>query len=242
MRICAAQISSQKGALQVNMERHLMAIDMALDSGAEAIFFPELSLTGYEPGLASDLAINSDDSRLGALQQYSVNNEVVIGVGAPLRKEGGICISMLVFHPTRPLQVYSKKYLHRDEKSFFIPGSSNSEMIAMTLRIAPAICYEISVDAHARAAHRHGADVYLASVAKFQTGIDKALDRLAYIAQRYRMITIMANAVGEADGQPCAGRSSIWNDEGRLLAQLDNRNEGIMILDTSSGEVISRVI
>lgn len=42
----------------------------------------------------------------------------------------------------------------------------------------------------------------------------------------------MSNYIGESGGYECAGKSSIWNTEGELIAQLDNRTEGILTYDT----------
>jgi predicted amidohydrolase len=47
----------------------------------------------------------------------------------------------------------------------------------------------------------------------------------------------MANAVGQADGEECAGKSAIWNDKGELLAQLDGQREGLLILDTDTERI-----
>ena len=52
MKICIAQTKPVKGNISSNIEAHIGFIERALTFGTEAIFFPELSLTGYEPELA----------------------------------------------------------------------------------------------------------------------------------------------------------------------------------------------
>ena len=80
----------------------------------------------------------------------------------------------------------------------------------------------------------NGSDIYLASVAKFVYGIDTAKERLAQIAQENKMIVMMANCVGHADGELCAGGSAIWEENGEIVGELDELNEGLLIFDTTS--------
>ena len=133
-----------------------------------------------------------------------------------------------------PWQVYSKMHLHADEEPYFVPGERSIDLVGGDARIALAICYEISVAEHAASAARRGAKVYLASVAKFASGIDAAYERLAAIAREHSMTVLMANCVGEADGQACAGRSAAWRSGGALVARLDDTEEGVLVVDTAS--------
>ena len=109
-------------------------------------------------------------------------------------------------------------------------------------RIALAICYELSVPEHSEDAHKSGAEIYIASVAKSVNGVEKAVISLAGIAKRYSMAVLMSNCVGRCDDFESAGRTSIWNKNGLLVGQLDDTNEGILIVDTGTGEVIEEAI
>jgi predicted amidohydrolase len=242
MRLCAAQSRPLKGDIHGNIAAHKLMIDLAVSNGADAVFFPELSLTGYEPTLAHDLAIEPGDSRLEEFQTISDAKRITIGVGVPARSDAGVCISLALFQPDTPTQIYSKQYLHPDEEPFFVAGQNIAALSVGPLRIAPAICYEISNPNHAGRAARDGAGIYVASVAKFVSGIDKALQRLSEIARRYSMTVLMANCVGVCDGCDCAGMTSVWNDNGVLLGQLNASDAGVLILDTNTQEVIDRTI
>src|SRR5690606_40479604 len=52
--------------------------------------------------------------------------------------------------------------------------------------------------------------------------------RLSAIAREYSMTVLMSNCIGIADGQRCAGQSSVWNNQGLLIDQLDDSHEGII--------------
>ena len=242
MKICVAQTRPVKGDIQSNIGHHKKLINLAVFHGADIIIFPELSLTGYEPTLAKELATHQDDRRLDDFQKISDTQQITIGVGVPTKNTTGICISMVLFQPHKARQTYSKKYLHPDEEEFFVSGQSFTGLKVNKTNIALGICYEISVPEHAENAFESGAEIYIASVAKFLNGIDKALKRLSDIASTYDMTVLMANCVGPCDGEECAGKTSIWNNKGLLAGQLNNTNEGIVIIDTDTQELIEKTI
>lgn len=82
----------------------------------------------------------------------------------------------------------------------------------------------------------------MASVVKSVNGIDKALITLSDIAKKYSTTVLMSNCIGLCDGEECAGKSSIWNSEGVLLAQLNGSNEGILIIDTETGDIVEKTV
>jgi len=69
MKIGLAQIRPVKGNIDANLEAHRRFITKASLYGSDLIVFPELSLTGYEPGLARALAQEEDSSVLKTLQK-----------------------------------------------------------------------------------------------------------------------------------------------------------------------------
>ena len=242
MRVCVAQTRPLKGDIQSNIENHKKLIDLAISNGADIVIFPELSLTGYEPKLSKELATNQDDGRFDDFQKIADTRRITIGVGVPTKNSTGNCISMLIFQPHKARQTYSKKYLHPDEEEFFISGQSFTGLKVKKANIALAICYELSVLEHAENAFKSGAEIYIASVAKFVNGIDRAIDRLSDIANGYSMTVLMSNCVGQADGYECAGKTSIWNNKGSLVGQLNEKNEGILMIDTDTQELIEKTV
>jgi predicted amidohydrolase len=239
MKLCVAQAKAVKGDIRSNIENHKKIIDLALSHGADTIIFPELSITGYEPTLAKELAVCIGDECLNDFQDISNNRQVTIGVGMPLKIDTGITISMVLFQPGQGRDVYVKKYLHADEYPYFVSGQSTISMLGEESDVALAICYELSVPEHVEDAYKCGAEVYVASAVKSVGGIDKAVARLAEISEQYEMAVLLANAVGESDGFECAGRSAIWDNTGVLLEQLDATSEGILVFDTKTRHVIA---
>lgn len=242
MKIAVAQIKSFKGDIQNNIENHKKLIDLAVSYGAGMIVFPELSITGYEPELSKELATNQNDSRFDDFQKISDTRKIIIGIGMPTNSNAGIRISMIIFQPYESRQTYSKQYLHEDEYPYFIRGEHQVFLSVNNLKIAPAICYESLLPKHAEHAFKNGAAIYIASVAKSANGIQKAFKHFPEIASKYSMTVLMANSVGPSDNFESAGNTAAWNNKGILAGQLNDQDEGLLLIDTDTGSLLSKTI
>ena len=236
MKVCAAQLRPVAGDFEKNAAKHFTLIKLAVAQGADLVFFPELSLTGYEPRLARALAVDKADPRLDVFQQLSDRNKLTIGLGMPLSIATDVRIGMFWFAPGVPRRLYAKQQLHVDEEPYFTPGNEQLVIETGGHILAPAICYESLRMDHADRAAALSAEVYLASVAKSAGGLSKAMVHYPGVAQKHRMAVIMANSVGPSDNFLSVGRSAAWNPRGELLAQMDDASEGLVVLDIASGE------
>ena len=79
MKICAVQTKPIKGDIHANIANHKKFINRAVAHGAELVIFPELSLTGYEPTLAKEPAMDEGDTRFDDFQTISDANGISIG-------------------------------------------------------------------------------------------------------------------------------------------------------------------
>ena len=235
MKIAIAQTRPVKGNIAENIQNHIYWINKAAKEETDLIVFPELSLTGYESELAPVLATNQEDERLLPLQRLSIQHNMVIAVGMPTRKDQDLFISMLIFQPKSEPITYSKQYLYHTEVSTYTAATNPTVVKIKDEIVAPAICYELSNSPHHNFAFKNDATVYMASVLNSVEGVDGDIKKLAGIAKKYKVISLMANYVGISGGYKCGGRSSVWNTKGELTAQLDDKNEGILFFDTFSG-------
>lgn len=234
MKICAAQIKSVKGDIQANIELHKKVISLAASNGVRLVVFPELSLTGYEPDLAKDLATSADDARLEDLQKLSDANQMIVAAGLPVQSSTGVLIGMVVFQPAKSRLTYFKQHLHSDEWPYFIAGQERLILKFETHKIAPAICYESLLPEHSDQAARDGADIYFASVAKSAAGVEKAFAHMPQVAKKNAMLVMMANSVGPSDNFIGAGKSSVWIADGSRVDGLDQTSEGLLVFDTKT--------
>ncbi len=236
MKICLAQTNPIKGDIDKNIANHKQFIALAIAQGADMIVFPELSLTGYEPTLAKDLASTQEDERLADFQTISEDHTITIGVGLPTQGNLGILISMVLFQPGQPRQTYSKQLLHADEFPYFVNGQQQIVVTVGEKTVAPAICYESLQPEHAACACEKGANVYMASVAKSANGVGKAFRHYPEIAKQYSMPVLMANCLGPCDDFVSVGQSAIWNQEGLLVVRLNETAEGILLYNTDNND------
>ena len=122
MRIAVVQTQPAACRIDANIKAHETWIKKVSVRGADMVFFPELSLLGYEPKHAARLALRADDVRLDVFQMLSHALRITVGVGAPTPGDSGVRISMLVFRPDASRIVYSKQHLHADELPYFVAG------------------------------------------------------------------------------------------------------------------------
>ena len=236
MKISAVQLQSFTGDIASNITKHLEFIKVAAAQGADLIFFPELSLTGYEPRLAQSLATSITDPRLDIFQQYSDTHNIIIGVGLPISLEFKVQIGMVWFEPKTPRRSYAKQQLHTDELRFFVAGDSQLVLATSAHKLAPAICYESLQPNHADNVASLGVDVYLASVAKPANGMVRAMLHYPSIARKHNMHVIMSDAIGPCDDFISVGQSAAWDKQGELLMQMGSHSEGILMVDTVGGK------
>ena len=144
-----------------------------------------------------------------------------------------------MFRPRERRLTYSKQRLHADELSWFSSGDEQLVIDAGGHRLAPAICFESLQPEHAAAVADLGADTYLASVAKPQRSLAVARQHYPAMARRHSMIVLMANSVGPCDDFVAAGRSAAWTERGQLAAELPDHEEGIVLIDTTTGEALA---
>lgn len=158
--------------------------------------------------------------------------KITIGVGLPIKTKMGIHIGMVIFQPLTLRQTYAKQHLHDDEIPYFKNGTEQVILKIKNEKIAPAICYESLKSEHVEVANSLGAEIYVASVAKSQKGINQAFTYYPQIASKYAMPVLMSNCIGKCDNFESIGNSAIWSKNGILLGQLNVENEGILIFDT----------
>jgi predicted amidohydrolase len=235
MKICIAQIRPVAGNIEQNIQLHKQSVEQAIARKADLILFPELSLSGYEPRLAEQLATTQEDERLDVFQAMSETHGIVIWPGIPTRSEAGIHISILIFQPDGSRTTYSKQLLHEDELPYFVPGQTEVMINCKGKKIAPAICYESLQTVHAEKAHNNGADIYLASVAKSAKGVEKAYVHYPLIAKQHGMIVLMSNSIGPSDDFVGAGASAVWNGKGELVERLNGEEKGMLVYDVARG-------
>ena len=235
--IASAQTCSIAGDLAANIQRHLALMVAAAEHGVQLLVFAELSLTGYEPALAQELAIAPDDTVLAPLRELARELQMTVVVGMPIRlaSSSGVLIGALVLAADGSLAVYSKQHLHPGEDAAFVPGSGGKALVLGEDRIALAVCADFSHASHPRDAAALGATVYAAGVLISEGGYAADSALLQGYASEHSMVVLMANHGGPSGGWACAGRSAIWGPDGELIAAVPGVGDALVIARREAG-------
>ncbi|MFK3795211.1 MULTISPECIES: carbon-nitrogen hydrolase family protein [unclassified Pseudomonas] len=237
LNLCAAQYTSIAGDLDANIERHLHFMQCAARQGVEFLLFPELSLTGYEPAFARELAQGPDAECLRPLHELAKETGMTTVVGLPLRQPDSeaILIGAWVFAADGTQATYTKQHLHPGEEVVFSPGHGGSLLAMGTEQIALSVCADFTHASHAQAARQAGAGIYATSVLISENGYAHDSAMLQGYAREQGFGVLMANHGGPSGGWACAGRSAFWSPQGERVISAAGTGDCLVIARRRQG-------
>jgi len=241
-RIALAQIVAERGDIQQNIKAHLRFIAAAHDHKATMVVFPELSLTGYEPDLAHDLALDETDARLQPLVDECEKRRIIAVVGAPVQGKLGVYIGEFIILPDGARLLYTKIHLHKGEEKYFHAFDLNPVLILRQEIVSFAICADISNPLHAERAVENKSTVYIASALVSDAGYEGDAALLRGYAARHRMTVMLVNHGGDSGGYRTAGRSALWDSCGELVSQTDGVGERLLVAEKAEGTWTGSVV
>jgi predicted amidohydrolase len=240
--IAVAQTVPVRGDVDANVTRHVRLAHVAADRGAQVVVFPELSLTGYELDLASDLAFSPADRRLDPLIEAAASRSVILIAGAPVRMGSQLHIGAFILSPHRAIELYTKHHLgafsasaSRDgvvppaEATVFHPGDHDPLVRLGDTAAAVAVCADTGRPSHPQNAADRGAKSYLASMFVIPSELEQETANLRAYAVQHSMAVAFANFGGPSGGLASAGRSTIWSENGEPVARLEPKGAGVAI-------------
>lgn len=228
--LAVAQFRPVAGDVGWNTRRHVRLIKWAIEANAKMIIFPELSLTGYELGLAEKLAFSADDVRLDIFRELADQYGITIIVGAPVWQQSGkVGIGLLIFRPKCAMLTYCKMHLHAGEAEIFAQGEEELVFDCGGESIGLAICADTANSVHVANIAGKGATIYLCSMLITANGYAEDTRILSEYARQYKMLVAMANYYGDTGGWSAIGQSGIWNSTGALIGQAGIETEGLVV-------------
>jgi predicted amidohydrolase len=240
--LAVAQTCPVEGDVKANLEEHQQLAQLAATHGADLVLFPELSLTGYEIGLARSLAFSERDPRLSPLLETASSASITLVVGAPARIGSRLHIGAFILLPDGRIDLYTKQRLGAfppsagcdgavppAEATVFQPGERNPLIRYGDDMAAVAVCADIGRPSHPEQAAGRGAKTYLASMFVIPSEYEKEAAKLRRYAAQHAMVVACANYGCRSGGLAAAGRSAIWSDTGELLVQLAASGSGVAV-------------
>jgi predicted amidohydrolase len=226
-----------------NRDQHIQLARLAAAEGAQVVLFPELSLTGYELGLANGLAFSEDDPRLSALLDTAISQSITLIVGAPVRVGSRLHIGAFILSPDRTIKLYTKQRLGAfppsaacdgivppAEATVFEPGDRDPLLRFGDNVATVAVCADIGRPSHPQRAADRGASTYLASMFVIPSEFEGEVTRLRRYAVQHSMVVALANFGSTSGGLASAGRSAVWSRTGELLVQLGLDGAGVAVV------------
>lgn len=246
LTLALAQINTRLGDVQGNLEKHLALARQARNSGADLVVFPELSLTGYAlQDLTPTVALRAvaDDRIFRHLAQASRKIDLIAGfVEADRRSRFFIAAAYLsrgeVVHIHR--KVYLPTYGLFDEGRFFAWGDAVRAFDTRFGRLGMLICEDFWHASPPYLLWLDGADLFLLTSASPGRGLSAearlgSASWVEHINQAYAsLFTVFvahANRVGFEDGLNFWGGSTVFDPDGRRLAQGPYHQEAVTLAE-----------
>ncbi|MFY0990770.1 nitrilase-related carbon-nitrogen hydrolase [Halomonas sp. C05BenzN] len=235
LRVGAAQINAEPGAVDGNLAAHLERIAEAREQGLELLVFPELSLTGY--GLGSQVmqvAMPLEDPRLASLARACGDMQTVAGF-VEEASPGEYYNALAILQDGEIVAVHRKlnlpTYGGLEEGKWFTHGSELTHTpIRPGWSATQLICADLWNPALVHAALLPRPTVLCAPINSasgivsddFSNEQNWALN-VRFYAMTYGTPVIMANRFGPEGQSHFWGGSRILGPRGELLAEADDR-------------------
>jgi predicted amidohydrolase len=243
--LALAQINTKLGDLPANLEMHLALIESAEKSGAELVLFPELSLTGYAlQDIAPTVACrpNPGDPVFSRLLAASQKLDLVVGfVEEDSRYRYYISAAYLsrgeILHVHR--KVYLPTYGIFDEQRYFATGDSFRAFDTRFGRAGLLICEDFWHVSSPYSLWMDGADLFWLTSASPARGVTEEIIGSALWVENINraysgLFTAFfghANRVGFEDGLNFWGGSTVFDPDGRMVAQAPYDEPGVTLAE-----------
>ncbi len=251
-RIALAQINTHLGMVEQNLGKHLQWIEQARQGGADLVFFPELSLTGYvlqdlTPTVAH--SPTADDPIFQKLLQESRSLDIVVGFVDEDRRHR-FFIAAAYLSRGEVVHVHHKLYLPTyglfDEGRFFAWGDHISAFETRFGRMGMLICEDFWHASPPYLLWLDGADVFLFMSASPGRGLSAKpqLESARWVEQLnqayaslFTAFVVHANRVGYEDGLNFWGGSTIFDPDGNELLKAPYHQESLVFAEIDMNQL-----
>jgi len=246
INLALAQINTQLGMVERNLEHHLQLIQQARQMGADLVVFPELSLTGYvlqdlTPAVAH--APVPEDPIFRKLFEESRGIDIAVGFVDEDSRHRFFIAAAYISKGTL-VHVHHKLYLPTyglfDEGRFFAWGDHVSAFDTRFGRMGMLICEDFWHASPPYLLWLDGADVFLFMSASPGRGLNARpqLESARWVEQLnqayaslFTAFVAHSNRVGYEDGLNFWGGSTIFDPDGNLLIKAKYHQEELVMAE-----------
>ena len=238
--IALAQIDLIVGDITGNTTRILDCCEQVrVESQADLIVFPELSISGYPP---EDLLLHSGLKRRVAEAIELIRKQVsgiAVLIGFPEYSGNVIYNSCVVFENSQEIIRYRKHVLPNysvfDEKRYFEPGKKTAVFKLKDTKIGINICEDIWYPSPAKKCKEAGAELIIViNGSPYEKG--GQIKRETIVTERISEIMlpiVYLNMVGGQDELVFDGASFVMNTEGEITYRAPSFEEALDVIELS---------
>jgi predicted amidohydrolase len=236
LRVGLAVMESVYNNIEQNFSRMEKLIKQSADRGVELVVFPELSLTGYFPERAAEMAISPDHVLIFRLRRLAQEYGITVLAGYAEKANEKPYISQLVCDPNGNLRTYRKTHLGQREKRFFSAGDT-LPIFCGKMPFGIALCYDTHFPEVSTTLALSGASVIFAPHASpccaghRKTVWEKYLPARAYDNRIYFACCNQTGTNGA--GHSFGGGAVIYTPEGEMLCEDDSGTESLLVASLS---------
>ena len=247
IRVALAQINPTVGDLAGNAELVIKYVDLARESGADLVAFPELALTGYPP---EDLLLKSHFVRdnLAVLDRIiAASKDLIVIVGFVDTDGSDIYNAAALIAGGKLVDSYHKNFLPNygvfDEERYFQRGTRCPVFSVGNARIGLNICEDIWYPAGPTKMQALVGDAHLIiNISSSPYQASKTIDRermLCTRAEDNAVALAYCNQIGGQDELVFDGNSLIIDEDGRIIARGRAFAEDLIVADINIEKVFS---
>ena len=243
LRLAVAQLDFLVGDIAGNARQIIDACHKARDElQADAIVFPELTLTGYPP---EDLLLRADLQQrveAGLQQLLQQIRGITAIVGLPLRDVAGLHNAAVVLRDGAIIGTYHKHALPNygvfDEKRYFVAGDTACVVEIAGIPTGITICEDIWIKTPVQLCKAAGAK-WIINLNASPFHMSKEHERAQAVRQRIResnLPLVYANLIGGQDELVFDGHSFAMNAQGEIVWQAPAFEADIYCLEVTTAD------
>jgi predicted amidohydrolase len=236
--LAVAQLKPARLDKQSNLQRIEGAMQHARTSGAQAILFPELFLTGYFLGdELAGLAEPVDGPSLQRLSMLARRYSLLTVCGWPEANGRSLPYNSaaVIERDGSPLGHYRKTHLFGSEPDFFSPGDRLQVFGSSIGPIGVSICYDLEFPETARVLALDGAALLLTPTANMKPYAAYQAVYTRARAMENGIYVATANTVGLLDRFDFFGESSVVGPNGDIL-DLADADERVLVVSIDTAQ------
>lgn len=132
-RIKTVSIDISLGDIKTNKEKILIEIEKALKDKVHVISFQELTLTGVtcDDVFLNHIMINKSIKAVKEIIQYSIDKEIIISVGSPLRVEDELYNVLFIIFKGKILAIIPKENIPEHQRKYFKKAPKTNKKITV---------------------------------------------------------------------------------------------------------------